>query len=84
MINKEIAAMCGTPLDASEGKLTRSDNEASGRPATVNLGMGEFSPRAGANPNGQYLVDGVSTGGTGAGPKRSSRRSAGAAPDSSM
>ena len=82
MINKELNKLCGAPLDASAGKLTRSDNAASSRPTTVDLGMGEFNPRNGANTNGPYIVKGVSTPG-GGGPSRSSRRSAGAAPDAS-
>ncbi len=59
MINSEIQKVTGTPVDASMGNLTRSDNDASKRPPTVNLGMGEFSPRDGANTRGPYIVKGV-------------------------
>lgn len=77
-----LRKLVGDPLNVSTGPFTRSDNEASRRPATVDLGMGKFNPRDGANTNGPYIVKGVSTPG-GGGPNRSHRRSAGAAPDSS-
>ena len=82
MVNKELSALCGTPMNASEGKITRSDNEAARRGAGVDLGMAPFNPRKGANPRGVWIVDGTAVSG-GSGGSRSTRRSAGAAPDSS-
>ncbi len=56
--NKEISKVTGSPVCASDGQMTRSDNEASRRSSPVSLGMGEFSPRAGANTKGPYIVKG--------------------------
>lgn len=74
MINSEITKITGTPLNASEGKLTQS--VAVSGPG--DLGMGEFNPRKGANTHGKYMVDGVNDPyKRGTGPSRSSLRSAG-------
>ncbi len=59
MINSEIQKVTGTPVNASMGQLTRSDNAASKRPSMAKLGMSEFSPRDGANTKGPYIVKGV-------------------------
>ncbi len=62
-VNKEVSKVTGEPVCASDGQMTRSDNEASRRSSPVNLGMGEFSPRAGANTKGPYIVKGSEYGG---------------------
>ena len=78
-MNSDLTKLLGTPCNASDGCMTR--------PVAIsgpgNLGMGAFSPRKGANPRGKYVVDGVNAG-KGVGGSRSSRRSAGESPDSSV
>lgn len=61
MINKEIQKITGKPLCLSKGQNTRQ--VAVSGPG--DLGMGQFSPRKGANPNGKYIVDGCDAYGSG-------------------
>lgn len=61
-MNSSIAAITGTPLNLSKGEHTRKV-AVSGPSA---CGCGPFSPRAGANKQGKYIVDGVSAYGSSA------------------
>ena len=53
--NSEIQKITGKPLCLSEGETTRAVSVS----GPGDLGMGRFNPRAGANPNGNYIVKGV-------------------------
>lgn len=55
-VNKEIEKVTGKPLCLSKGQNTRAV-PVSGPGDFGN--MGPFSPRKGANPNGNYIVDGT-------------------------
>ncbi|RLC18904.1 MAG: hypothetical protein DRI24_01675 [Deltaproteobacteria bacterium] len=55
MTNASIAKITGQPLNLSKGQTTRTA-PVSGPSA---CGCGKFSPRAGANKQGKYIVDGV-------------------------
>lgn len=46
-MNPEISKVVGHPLNLSEGRHTRSDNEASKVSATHSLGDGRFLPDSG-------------------------------------
>ena len=52
-INPALVSITGTPLNLSKGETTRKV-AVSG--PSADLGAGPFNPRAGANPNGNYMV----------------------------
>jgi hypothetical protein len=70
-INPAIAAITGTPLNLSKGETTRKV-PVSG--PSADLGAGPFNPRAGANPNGNYMVKGCEAYGSGANMKKKGER----------
>lgn len=69
MTNASIAKITGQPLNLSKGQTTRAVSVS----GPGDMGAGKFSPRAGANPNGSYIVKGCDAYGSapGPGPRRS-------------
>lgn len=55
MINKELQKLTGKPLCVSKGETTRAVSVS----GPSDPGCGPFSPRKGANPNGNYIVNGI-------------------------
>lgn len=54
-INSELQKLTGKPLCVSKGETTRAVSVS----GPGDLGMGPFNPLKGANPNGNYIVNGV-------------------------
>jgi hypothetical protein len=61
MINKEIAKITGQPCCVGKG----NSNNSTSNVKKGDLGMGKFNPKAGANKDGKYIVDGCDAYGSG-------------------